>query len=114
MPTFTATPLVCGMLSSEDSQERIQQELEAKELCAWLEFLPLGMELVGDYVDRKASLSLEKMLQRLEKKRLNKRSLPHSSSAGLTHSASSAMAKWGFQLLKQGLEQRNFVSVRKS
>lgn len=68
------------MLSSEDGQERIQQELEAIELCAGLEFLPLGMELVGHYVDRKVSLSLEKMLQRLEKKRLNKRSLAHSSS----------------------------------
>ncbi len=33
---------------------------------------------------------------------------------GLTHSASSATREWGFQLLKQRSEQRDFVSVRKS
>ncbi|MEG5042235.1 MULTISPECIES: tetratricopeptide repeat protein [unclassified Microcoleus] len=57
-------------------EERIQQELEeAKKLCAWLEFLPLGLELVGRYLDRKAHLSLAELLQRLEEKRLNERSL---------------------------------------
>jgi tetratricopeptide (TPR) repeat protein len=57
-------------------EERIQQELEeAKKLCAWLEFLPLGLELVARYLDRKAHLSLAEMLQRLEEKRLNERSL---------------------------------------
>jgi tetratricopeptide (TPR) repeat protein len=57
-------------------EERIQQQLEeAKKLCAWLEFLPLGLELVGRYLDRKPYLSLAEMLQRLEEKRLNERSL---------------------------------------
>lgn len=64
------------LLISHVGEERIEQELdEAKKLCAWLEFLPLGLELVGRYLDRKPYLSLAEMLQRLEEKRLNERSL---------------------------------------
>ncbi|MEW6498167.1 MAG: tetratricopeptide repeat protein, partial [Cyanobacteriota bacterium] len=64
------------LLISHIGEERIQQELdEAKKLCAWLEFLPLGLELVGRYLDRKPDLSLAEMLQRLEEKRLSQRSI---------------------------------------
>ncbi len=55
---------------------RIWQELaEAQELCAWLGYLPLGLELVGRYLKRKPDLLLATMRQRLEEKRLEQRSL---------------------------------------
>lgn len=44
-------------------------------LAERLGYLPLGLELVGRYLARKEDLSLAEMLQRLEKKKLNERSL---------------------------------------
>ncbi|WDD36279.1 tetratricopeptide repeat protein (plasmid) [Nostoc sp. UHCC 0926] len=65
-----------ALLESLVGTERIQRELDnAKKLCAWLGYLPLGLELVGRYLDRKTDLSLSDMQQRLEKKRLDERSL---------------------------------------
>ncbi|NET16265.1 MAG: CHAT domain-containing protein, partial [Okeania sp. SIO1H6] len=47
-------------------EARIQGELEeAKALCADLGFLPLGLELVARYLERKTDLSLAKARQRL-------------------------------------------------
>lgn len=51
--------------------QRIEQELTvANQLCEWLGYLPLGLELVGRYLARKQDLSFTEMLRRLEKKRL--------------------------------------------
>jgi len=51
--------------------ERLQNELGvAKEIIDWLGYLPLGLELVGRYLDRKLDLSLAKMQQRLKAKSL--------------------------------------------
>lgn len=64
------------LLMSLVGEERIQQELdEAKQLCVRLEYLPLGLELVGRYLRRKRDLSLSEMLGRLDAKGLNDRSL---------------------------------------
>ena len=53
-------------------QSRWNREVEAgKSICADLGYLPLGIELVGRYLERKSDLSLGKMRQRL--------SLEHSS-----------------------------------
>jgi len=50
-------------------QERIEAEPEqVKRLCQQLGYLPLGLELVGRYLQRKPDLSVEKMYQRLELK----------------------------------------------
>ncbi|MBD1936447.1 tetratricopeptide repeat protein [Microcoleus sp. FACHB-68] len=55
---------------------RIQQQLgEAEKMCAWLGYLPLGLELVGRYLRRKPDLSLAEMLRRLEEKRLQQPAL---------------------------------------
>lgn len=60
-------------------QERVQEELDAaQKLLAWLGYLPLGVELVGRYLDRKPDLSLEEMQERLQTKSLNERSLKKS------------------------------------
>ncbi|MDZ8083694.1 MAG: tetratricopeptide repeat protein [Nostoc sp. DcaGUA01] len=60
----------------KETPQRIEQELAvANQLCEWLGYLPLGLELVGRYLKRKPDLSLTEMLQRLEKKRLEQPAL---------------------------------------
>ncbi|MEH2403519.1 tetratricopeptide repeat protein [Nostoc sp.] len=64
------------LLISFVGDKRVQRELnEAKQLCADLGFLPLGLELVGRYLERKPDLSLAKMRQRLADKLLTHRSM---------------------------------------
>ncbi|MEH1765245.1 MAG: tetratricopeptide repeat protein [Nostoc sp.] len=65
----------------KETPRRIEQELAvANQLCEWLGYLPLGVELVGRYLARKQDLSLPEMLLRLENKRLDERSLSKSKS----------------------------------
>ncbi|WP_375504797.1 NB-ARC domain-containing protein, partial [uncultured Nostoc sp.] len=65
----------------KETPERIERELViANQLCEWLGYLPLGVELVGRYLARKQDLSLAEMLRRLENKRLDERSLSKSKS----------------------------------
>ncbi|OUL27387.1 tetratricopeptide repeat protein [Nostoc sp. RF31YmG] len=68
------------LLKSIIGEERVEQENQhtsqiALQLCEWLGYLPLGLELVGRYLARKQDLSLAEMLQRLEKKRLEQPAL---------------------------------------
>ncbi len=53
-------------------ERRVQKEEEtAKQLCEWLGYLPLGLELVGRYLAKKPPhWTLAKMLQRLKQQRL--------------------------------------------
>ncbi|WP_198287576.1 tetratricopeptide repeat protein [Rivularia sp. PCC 7116] len=54
------------LLVSFVGEERVDLEKEeAKKLCADLGYLPLGLELVARYLQRKPNLSLIKMCQRL-------------------------------------------------
>jgi tetratricopeptide (TPR) repeat protein len=65
-----------ALLKSLVSKERLQEEpWVARSLCKWLDYLPLGLELVGRYLARKPELSLLQMQQRLQTKRLDERSL---------------------------------------
>ena len=65
-----------GLLVALVGEDRVAEELnEAKELCDWLGYLPLGIEIVGRYLDQKPDLSLEKTLQRLKSKRLESQAL---------------------------------------
>ncbi len=60
----------------KETPQRIEQELAvANQLCEWLGYLPLGLELVGRYLARKQDLSFTEMLLRLEKKRLEQPAL---------------------------------------
>jgi len=60
-----------ALLESLVGSDRIQAERDcAKQLCAQVGYLPLGLELVGRYLARKPDLSLAAMLQRLQQKRL--------------------------------------------
>ncbi|NJL85061.1 MAG: tetratricopeptide repeat protein [Leptolyngbyaceae cyanobacterium SM1_1_3] len=57
-----------------DNGARVQAEMdEAVALCEWVGRLPLGIELVGRYLALHPSLSLARMGQRLEEKRLQVR-----------------------------------------
>jgi tetratricopeptide (TPR) repeat protein len=63
---------------------RINAQLEdAQVLCQWLDYLPLGIELVGRYLRRKRALSLAEMLERLQSQRLEARALQEAE-AGMT------------------------------
>nr|WP_287312313.1 tetratricopeptide repeat protein [Moorena sp. SIO1G6] len=57
-------------------KERIEKELNAAEaLCEWLGYLPLGLELVGRYLDLDQTLTIAKVQKRLEKKKLAAKAL---------------------------------------
>ncbi|MHC5731035.1 MAG: tetratricopeptide repeat protein, partial [Nostoc sp.] len=52
-------------------RERLKSEpWVARRICKFLGYLPLALELVGRYLDTMPDLSLDKLLKRLEKKRL--------------------------------------------
>ncbi|MEM7760116.1 MAG: tetratricopeptide repeat protein, partial [Cyanobacteria bacterium P01_A01_bin.40] len=59
------------LLESFIGESRIKAEPElAKELCQWLGYLPLGLELVGRYIDLDDNLTIERTLKRLKRKKL--------------------------------------------
>lgn len=68
-----------ALLETLITPERVQAEPKfAQSLVAWLGYLPLGVELVGRYLDRKPDLTLEEMQERLQTKSLDERSLKQS------------------------------------
>ncbi|MBD2197738.1 MULTISPECIES: tetratricopeptide repeat protein [Calothrix] len=71
------TPLAAmQLLKSIIGEERLQREaLIAEELCQWLGYLPLGLELVGRYLLGDEELTLAEMLQDLENERLKHQAL---------------------------------------
>ncbi|MFM9267286.1 NB-ARC domain-containing protein [Tychonema sp. BBK16] len=59
-------------------EERVQEELEiAKTLCQWLEYLPLGIELVGRYLLKRTDVSLSTLLFRLQEKAKKRQGIKH-------------------------------------
>ncbi|MBW4661893.1 MAG: tetratricopeptide repeat protein [Drouetiella hepatica Uher 2000/2452] len=72
--SFVELPL--DVLAEEDAIALLQEVIgaarvarepsEAAELCAWLGYLPLGLELVGRYLGGDRFLSLGEMLERLK------------------------------------------------
>ena len=64
-----ALELLQRLLGERD--RRVAKEAEtAGELCKWLGYLPLGIELVGTYLADDPDLSLQGMLERLETQKL--------------------------------------------
>ncbi|MEH1895490.1 MAG: tetratricopeptide repeat protein [Nostoc sp.] len=72
LPLGVLKPLAAmKLLKSLVDTERIKSEpWVAREICKFLGYLPLALELVGRYLDTMPDLSLEKLLKRLEDKRL--------------------------------------------
>ena len=59
-------------------EERVQRELDiAKTLCQWLEYLSLGIELVGRYLLKRTDLSLSTLLFRLQEKANQRKAIRH-------------------------------------
>ncbi len=55
---------------------RIDQELDAAtQLCKWLGYLPLALQLVGQYLVQKKDLSVAKLWERLQNQRLAAKAL---------------------------------------
>ncbi len=87
----------------KETPGRIEKELAvANQLCEWLGYLPLGLELVGRYLARKRDLSVTEMLRRLKEKRLDERSLCKSKSEGNMTAQGGVLA--AFELSWQELE----------
>lgn len=59
------------------SEQKVNQELEtAKELCKWLGYLPLGIELVGSYLVQKSDdWTLVKILEQLKEEKLHQQAI---------------------------------------
>ncbi len=72
LPLSVLKPLAAmKLLKSLVDRERLKSEPRvAREICKFLGYLPLALELVGRYLDTMPDLSLETLLKRLEKKRL--------------------------------------------
>jgi len=80
-----ANELVLDVLSEREALEllrslvgsdRLDRQLEdARALCAWLGYLPLALELVGQYLNLRADLAIAKLLERLETQGLAARAL---------------------------------------
>jgi tetratricopeptide (TPR) repeat protein len=65
-----------ALLRSLVGSARIDESLDdAKRFCKWLGYLPLGLELVGRYLARKLDWSTKKMLEQLQKNRLEDKSI---------------------------------------
>jgi tetratricopeptide (TPR) repeat protein len=64
------------LLTALVGENRVQREPEtAENLCRWLGYLPLGLELVGRYLAEDPDLSLAEMLARLQAQRLQDEAL---------------------------------------
>ncbi|HIK57409.1 MAG TPA: tetratricopeptide repeat protein, partial [Synechococcales cyanobacterium M55_K2018_004] len=70
---------------------RIDRQIaEAKLLCEWLGYLPLGLELVGRYLASKPDLTLAELLRRLEQQKLAARALSRQEAMTATHESVAA------------------------
>ncbi len=102
-----------NLLRAIATDGRIDKQLEeAKVLCAWLGYLPLGLELVGRYLARKSDVSIDKLLKRLEEKRLDAKALKDAE-PGMTASLGVAAAfelSWQ-ELTQEAQELAGFLSL---
>ncbi|KST70070.1 tetratricopeptide repeat protein [Mastigocoleus testarum] len=61
-------------------EQRVDKELETtKNLCEWLGYLPLGLELVGRYLQEDPDLLIANLLEELEQERLGQKAIAQSS-----------------------------------
>ncbi|MDF5726799.1 MAG: tetratricopeptide repeat protein, partial [Rhizonema sp. PD38] len=92
------------LLTAFVGEQRIQREqTTAKEICQWLGYLPLGLELVGQYLAEDPDLSLAEMLERLKVQRLEDEALEWRQP---TLSAAQLGVKAAFELSWRELEEK--------
>ncbi|MBF2085795.1 tetratricopeptide repeat protein [Thermoleptolyngbya sp. C42_A2020_037] len=85
---------------------RIDGQLaDAKRLCAWLGYLPLGLELVGRYLASKPDLTLAEMQRRLEQQKLAARALSCQEAMTATHESVAAAFELSWNDLTEAQRQ---------
>ncbi|MDG2616876.1 tetratricopeptide repeat protein [Thermoleptolyngbya sichuanensis XZ-Cy5] len=85
---------------------RIDSQIEdAKQLCEWLGYLPLGLELVGRHLASKPDLTLAELLQRLEQQKLAARALSRQEVMTATHESVDAAFKLSWNDLTEAQRQ---------
>jgi len=90
------------LLSNFVGEDRIAAEqATAEALCEWLGYLPLGLELVGSYLAADPELSLAKMQQRLEQKRLAAKALTQVPATTTAERGVAAAFELSWQVLSQ-------------
>ncbi len=101
-----ALSLLKSILGEEDS--RIEDELQtAKDLCKWLGYLPLGLELVGRYLVEDADLSIAEMLEELQDERLENEAInPESEDLENTEITAKLGIKAAFNLTWEKLDDK--------
>jgi hypothetical protein len=81
------------------------EQAQAKALCHWLGYLPLGLELVGRYLKRKPDLSLVMLQTRLDEQELEARALVQTE-PGMTNALNVAKAiELSWNDLSEGAQQ---------
>jgi len=97
------------LLKSLTSKARIEAELaDAKKLCRWLGYLPLGLELVGRYLAEEEDLSLEAMLSRLQDQGVQNRALalnPHTAGISTADRGVAAAFELSWETLAKTAQQ---------
>jgi hypothetical protein len=100
-------PVLCksaalALLESLIGASRLQAELEVgKGLCAWLGYLPLGLELVGRFLKEFNNWTLAKMQQKLIEQRLQLPALQESSADMTEQRGVEAAFEVSWKALKQ-------------
>ncbi|MBW4661067.1 MAG: tetratricopeptide repeat protein [Drouetiella hepatica Uher 2000/2452] len=99
--------LLAGLIGTE---RMVAEGAIAPGLCQWLGYLPLGLELVGRYLVAEPDLSLAKMQQRLEKKRLEAQALcQRSADMTATHESVAAAFALSWQELAEPARQLSYL-----
>ncbi|XHR83485.1 MAG: FxSxx-COOH system tetratricopeptide repeat protein [Gloeotrichia echinulata GP01] len=102
------------LLTAIIGEERIVRENHlnpqvALQLCEWLGYLPLGLELVGRYLARKQDLSLAEMRRRLEEKRLEQSALDKAESDMTAQRGVLAAFELSWQELQEADQQLGYL-----
>jgi TIR domain/NB-ARC domain len=94
------------LLRSLVSKEKVDQDLAtARQLCEWLGYLPLGLELVGRYVARKKGMSIAKLWERLQERRLSAKALVETETGMTATLGVTAAFELSWQELDEGAQR---------
>ncbi len=98
------------LLRSLVQDQRVDREIErSKELCAWLGYLPLGVELVGRYLAEDLDLSVQELWRELQADRIEAEALKQVE-AGMT-AALGVLAAFELSWQKLSVETQQVAAV---
>ncbi len=96
-------------MERDDKDLRLLQEVAdlatAKQICAWLGYLPLGVELVGRYWARKPGLTIAKLWERLQAQKLAAKALLDTESGMTASLGVTAAFELSWQALAESAQQ---------